>query len=58
VEEEREKIRTRDPEGELEKTDSEDDVEAHKQRVRLNEEATDEAAGGDDDVELHKQRSR
>ncbi len=55
--EERERFGAKDPESEGEKSASEEDVEAHRQRVRQTEEGTDEGAG-DDDVELHRQRTR
>jgi hypothetical protein len=53
--EEREKFTTRGPESEKEA--SEEDVEAHRQRVRATEEGSEEGSS-DDDVELHRQRTR
>jgi hypothetical protein len=54
--EEREKYTSRGPESEAEKSDDED-VEAHRQKVRATEEGSEEGSS-DDDVELHRQRTR
>jgi hypothetical protein len=53
--EERERL-TRDPEAEAQKSDSEEDVEAHRKAFKRDEGA--EPAADEEDVELHRKLSR
>jgi hypothetical protein len=53
--EEREKL-TRDPETEAQRSDSEEDVEAHRKAFKRDEGS--EPAAEEEDVELHRKLSR